>query len=399
MRPADLYRSPNALAPFYARFRVAERLLLTGHSHQAWPDRSLDGQVRAWEDAAEAVDQKWERAFAMAERVRRGFAAMLDDDSGDYALGANTHELVVRFLSALPLRQRPRLLTTDGEFHTLRRQLDRLAEEGIEVEKVPARPVEEIASRLARAIDDRTAAVLVSAVLFGSGAIVPGLDRVAAAAERAGAVLLVDVYHAVNVVPYPLAELGLSGAFAVGGGYKYCQMGEGNCFLRVPRGSDLRPIVTGWFAEFDALSEPPGGGVGYPEGPARWAGATYDPTSHYRAASVLDFFAEKGLSVPFLREVSQHQVGLLRDLFDALDLPEALVARDRALSVEATGGFLALASPRACELCRALAARGVATDHRGDTLRLGPAPYLSDDQLREAMAVLGEAARELAAAP
>jgi kynureninase len=261
---------------------------------------------------------------------------------------------------------------------------------------------------LARAVDDRTAAFLVSAVLFGSGAIVPGLDRVAAAAEREGAALLVDVYHAANVVPYPLGRLGLEGAFAVGGGYKYCQMGEGNCFLRVPRGSDLRPVATGWFAEFDALSEPPGGGVGapgsaarprvgYSEGPARWAGATYDPTSHYRAASVLDFFSEHGLGVLLLREVSQHQVGLLAELFDALDLPPALIDRDRALPLSATGGFLALAAPRAGELSRRLARRGVATDFRGEVLRLGPAPYLADGQLREAMAILGEVARELAA--
>jgi len=404
VRPADLYASPNALAPCYSRFRVASRLLLTGHSHQAWPDRSLDGQVRAWDDAAERVDGKWERAFAVADRVRRGFAQMLGDvlgdglapDRGAYALGANTHELVIRFLSALPLRSRPRLMTTDGEFHTLRRQLDRLAEEGIEVVKVPARPAAEIAERLARAVDDRTAAVLVSGVLFGSGAIVPGLDRVAAACERAGALLLVDVYHAANVVPFPLAQLGLERAFAVGGGYKYCQMGEGNCFLRVPEGSDLRPVVTGWYAEFDALAAPPGGGVGYGTGAARWAGATYDPTSHYRAAAVLDFFAERGMTVDLLREVSQHQVGLLIDLFDALDLPEALIARDRALPLVATGGFLALTSPHAGDLSRRLAARGVATDHRGDVLRLGPAPYLSDDQLREAMGILGEAARELA---
>jgi kynureninase len=32
----------------------------------------------------------------------------------------------------------------------------------------------------------------------------------------------------------------------------------------------------------------------------------------------------------------------------------------------------------------------VFTDHRGDILRLGPAPYVSDDQLTNAIAVLGE---------
>ena len=55
-----LYATPNALAPAYARFRVAERLLLTGHSHQAWPDCALEGQIQAFEDAARFVDDKWD---------------------------------------------------------------------------------------------------------------------------------------------------------------------------------------------------------------------------------------------------------------------------------------------------------------------------------------------------
>ena len=51
-----LRRSPNALAPHYSAFRVDERLLLTGHSHQAWPDVAREGQLEAFEDAARHVD-------------------------------------------------------------------------------------------------------------------------------------------------------------------------------------------------------------------------------------------------------------------------------------------------------------------------------------------------------
>jgi kynureninase len=36
----------------------------------------------------------------------------------------------------------------------------------------------------------------------------------------------------------------------------------------------------------------------------------------------------------------------------------------------------------------------VLADHRGDTLRLGPAPYLSDAQLDEAIGMLGEIVHE-----
>ena len=119
--------TPNALAEHYSRFDVAHRLLLTGHSHQAWPDVAREAQLEAWDDAARDVDDKWARAFAQADLVRAGFARLLGCAPKEVALAASTHELVVRFLSALPLSARPRLVTTDGEFHTLRRQLDRLA--------------------------------------------------------------------------------------------------------------------------------------------------------------------------------------------------------------------------------------------------------------------------------
>jgi len=393
--PESLHTSPNALARHYSRFRVAERLLLTGHSHQAWPDVGLEAQQRAWLDAAEYVDDKWEHAFAMADRVRRGFAQLLDDADGAIALGVNTHELVVRWLSALPLRRRPRLVTTAGEFHTIRRQLDRLAEEGITVVKVPALPAATLAERLAGTVDDRTSAVLVSAVLYENAHIVRDLTRVQAACRRAGAELLVDAYHALGAVPFSLRRDGLAEAFVVGGGYKYLQLGEGNCFLRIPPNCALRPVITGWFSEFQSLARgEPTGPVGYGPGAARFAGATYDPTSHYRAARVFDFFDAHELSPDLLRRVSQHQLGLLANRFDALDADPRLIRRDQAVTLPELGGFLALQAPRAEELCRRLRDRGVAADYRADVLRLGPAPYLADEQLNAAMERLGEVVGE-----
>lgn len=397
MNLAEIIATSNPLAPHYSRFRVAERLLLTGHSHQAWPDVGFEGQVEAWNDAAEHVDDKWERAFAKAERVRQGFARLLGDRRGVIALGQNTHELVTRFLSALPLGERPRLVTTDGEFHTLRRQMDRLAEVGaLQVIKVSAAPVDTLAERLSAAVDRRTAAVLTSSVLFANAQIVPGLSGALAVCHAAGAELLVDVYHHLNVVPFDLARDGLEDAFVVGGGYKYVQLGEGNCFLRVPPGRErLRPVLTGWFSEFALLTERPTGEVPYGQGAARWSGATYDPTSHYRAARVFEFLEAQGLSADLLREVSQHQVGLLAERFDALGLDPRCISRDREVPLTSLGGFLALRAPRAAVISKRLRKQGVWTDTRGDLLRLGPAPYLSDDQLRNSMERLGELAREL----
>jgi kynureninase len=252
-----------------------------------------------------------------------------------------------------------------------------------------------LATRLSSAVDDRTALVLVSAVFFDTGRIARGLGEVAASCRRHGSRLLVDAYHALNVVPFSVANDGIGDAFIVGGGYKYCQLGEGNCFLRIPVDTDLRPVVTGWFSEFTALADrqhPER--VVYGQGGDRLAGATYDPTSHYRAVAVFDFFREHGLTPELLREVSQHQISLLASTFDALDLDPAVISRDCDCPLGEVGGFLALRSPLATSLAQSLHARGVWTDARGEVLRLGPAPYLSDRQLRDAMGLLGEVVRE-----
>jgi kynureninase len=381
-----------ALAPHYSRFKVAERVLLTGHSHQAWPDVGFEAQQQAWLDAAAFVDDKWNRAMEQAARVRAGFARLLGDSPGNIALGQNTHELVVRWLSSLPFRQRRRVVTTDGEFHTIRRQLDRLAEEGIEVVRVVAHPVDSLAARMAATIDDTTVAVLVSSVLFQTAEIVPELDRVARACESHGAALLVDAYHHLNVVPFDVRAMQLDGAFVTGGGYKYCQLGEGNCFLRVPPGTRLRPVFTGWFAEFESVEdtrETQGGrhSVTYPSGAAAFTGATYDPTSHYRAAAVFDFHAAQGLTPERLRAVSVRQMGLLEREFDALDIDPSR-ARIERVAAGRRAGFLAIRMPRASEVVRALRHASVFADSRGDILRLGPAPYVTDDQLRAGITTL-----------
>jgi kynureninase len=379
----------NPLARHYSRFRVGERLLLTGHSHQAWPDVGFDGQQQAWLDAAELVDDKWERAAEQANRVRTGFARLLGDTPANIALGQNTHELVTRWLSALPFRVKSQMVISSGEFHTIRRQMDRFADEGVDVRKVDAHPIETLADRLAADVNDRTLAVLVSSVLFETAAIVPGLDRVAAACATHGAELLVDAYHHLNVVPFDLSSMGLERAFVTGGGYKYCQLGEGNCFLRVPDGCTLRPILTGWFAEFDAIESTRQERVAFGPGAAAFAGATYDPTSHYRAASVFDFHRQQALTADALRQISQRQVGLLIAAFERLDLPPA-VAHVEPLAPGQRGGFLAIRAPLARDLAHRLRERGVFVDARGDVLRMGPAPYLRDDQLMDAVAALGD---------
>ncbi len=379
--------SADNLSTYYQQFRVTERILLTGHSHQAWPDCALQGQLKAWQDAAEFVDAKWSRAFDKANQVRRGFAERLDDANGLYSLSQNTHDLLIRFLSALPLKRKPELITTNGEFHSIRRQLNRLEEEGIKITRVDNQRMESVVDNLIKAISNKTSAVLVSSVFFNNGQILEGLEKLASACDKYNTKLLIDVYHHINVVPFSIQQNNLENAYIIGGGYKYCQLGEGNCFLRFPEHCRLRPVITGWLAEFKALEKvsEKNAKVGYQNTENRFAGATYDPTSHYRAVEVFDFFKEKKLTPQRLRDISQHQIGLLMQGFDDADFDHRVIKKFSTYGLPTTAGFFALQSKYAKKIQRLLMKHDVYTDVRADVLRLGPAPYLSDQQLEKAL--------------
>jgi kynureninase len=376
----------EALQAHYKHFRVNDRILLTGHSHQAWPDVARAAQLDAFDDAAQWVDDKWDNAFAKADTLRQFYLDRLGDRHGEIVLGTNTQELLVRWLSALPLQAHAKIITTDGEFHSMRRLLDRLNETNIDVVKVASQPVATLADRLLAEVDSKTAAVMCSMVMFKTSEIVPHIDSLARQLRTQAIPLLLDAYHLVNVVPFSMDDHELHDVFVVGGGYKYCQFGEGNCFLRVPKQCDWRPVVTGWYAEFANLNQAPGQAVQY--GTGRWAfeGSTYDPTSHYRAASVIEFFNQQGLNVDTLRAINQAQLRVLLRELHRYAWPQDIQLPDD--NIEQRGGFLVLKTERAAALVSALRESNIFTDSRQNNLRIGPAPYITEAQLMAAVAEL-----------
>ena len=91
-------------------------------------------------------------------------ALLLGDPDGLYSLAGNTHDLLVRFLSALPLAERSET-GHDGLRVSLDAPPDWIASPrlGLEIiEKVTSHPAETVGDRLAAAtVCDRTAAVMV----------------------------------------------------------------------------------------------------------------------------------------------------------------------------------------------------------------------------------------------
>ncbi|MCL1125356.1 kynureninase [Shewanella surugensis] len=382
--------SSNLLQPHYSDFNVESRILLSGHSHQAWPNVAKQGLLASFDDAALHIDDKWQTAFKKADRVKDFYLNLLGEPNGEITLAASTHELILRFLSDLAQLKvkkphRPiKIITTDGEFHSMRRQLDRLQDIHFIIEKVSVIPSKTLATRIIERLDKTTDAVMLSAVFFSNSEVFNNIGQVAQAADSLSIPCLVDAYHALNVIPFNLNDWQLNSAFVIGGGYKYCQAGEGNCFMRIPKNYHGSPLITGWFAEFESLDKQ-SSSVGYSMGQAAFSGSTYDPASHYRAAAVFDFFADQALTDLTLQQINQVQVNTLYTGIQSIN-PNVLALPQHG--IENNAGFLSLTTPQAQTWVAELAKHDILCDSRSNQLRLGPAPYVSNAQLDKTLEMI-----------
>lgn len=368
----------------FSRFLGADpdRLHAAAHSHHPWPDVTYDAHMRAWEDAARLADDKWDSIFArLLPSVRSKVAAVLGlGDPETVVFAPNTHELVVRVASNLA---RPfRVLTTDSEFHSFARQVRRWEEAGIaRADRVPARPFATFGDRLVDAYDGQDL-VLFSHVHFNSAYVTPELPALVDSFPEPSLVV-VDGYHGFLALPTDLSPVA-DRAFYVAGGYKYAMAGEGACFMHVPPSAPSRPVDTGWFAGFGALTENPDA-VPYATGGQRYAGATADHSGLYRLEAVLAWLEREGVST---EQIHGHVTSLQRRLLGGL--PASLVSRLLAVGEE-RGHFLAFELDDAAGLYHRLHRRKVITDYRADRWRVGLGIYHDEDDIDRLADEIGRA--------
>ena len=349
------------------------RLHLAAHSHHLWPDASFAGQVEAWDDAARLADRKWDRIMGEVwpEAQRHVADELGTGDPGAVVFAGNTHDLLIRLAAACPRRggHALRVLTTEGEFHSARRQLARWEESGEAV--VTRLPVtSELPAQMIAAAADHDL-LFVSQLMFGTGTLVD-VAGIAAVGRADGPWVVVDGYHSFMGIEQPFGGTLGETAFFVGGGYKYVMAGEGCAFMHCPPGFGPRPPITGWYAEFDELNLAPGQ-VGYAPDAMRFMGATFDASGLYRFNAVRRMLDAEGLTTAVISaQVAQLQARLVEAIAGTA-LGQAILLNP--LDGRPHARFLAYRSPRAAAWQADLSAKDCITDVRGDVLRIGLGLY------------------------
>jgi selenocysteine lyase/cysteine desulfurase len=347
---------------------------MAAHSHHLWPDASYEGQLAAWNDAALLADDKWDKVMGEVwPAAQRSVAAELNlPDANTIVFAPNTHDLLLRIVSAMDRKRPLRVLSTDGEFHSFHRQSTRWVESGaFDLERIAVDGPDFPRRFIERAAKGDFDLIFVSHVMFGSGQVFDQLGELAALARTDGPWIVVDGYHAFMAIDIDLSPVA-DRIFYLAGGYKYAMTGEGAAFMHAPNGFGARPEITGWFASFDELAAKQGA-VGYAPDARRYLGATFDPSALYRFNAVQTMLKREGLTT---QTVNAHVGALMLRLMDQIKgtpLGKARLINGDIRQPRAR--FLALESSSASTWQAELARLGVVTDSRGDVLRIGLAIY------------------------
>ncbi|MFI5312095.1 MAG: aminotransferase class V-fold PLP-dependent enzyme, partial [Gemmatimonadales bacterium] len=373
----------DPLLRYRREFPILERATyLVSHSLGAMP-RSVPSRlaeyasqwaelgVRAW------AKGWWELPLTAGDEI----APLLGAGAGQVAMVPTVSFAQAVVLSALDYSApRDTIVMTALDFPSVRYVYEHLAPRlGARVVTVPSSDgIEVDEDRLCAAIDERTRLVAISHVLFRSACVLD-VARITAHAHRMGAVVALDAYHSVGVIPVDVHAIGAD--FLTGGVLKWLCGGPGGCFLYASAAMTARyaPALTGWqahahpFAFADEME--------YASGAARWLGGT--PVIPALFANVEGPRIVRDAGIQAIRAKSVRQTARLVALAAARGY-RAVAPADPSRR----GGTVAFDVPHAAEVAQALLARDVIIDFRpGAGIRVAPHFYTSDDEIER---VVGE---------
>jgi len=342
----------------------------TARNLAAYADAWATRGVRAWED------RWWEMPAEVGNRI----ATIIGAANGSVSMHENVTTAHLVALSCLrPSQTRRRIVCTAMDFPSMVYLFRAQEANGFELRVVPGDDDLTVrADRMLDAIDETTAVVAFSHVLFRTSYIMDAAAIVTRAHE-AGAAVILDTYQSAGIIPVDVARLGVD--FAVGGCLKWLCGGPGNAFLytRPDLLKTMRPAFTGW------VSHPNPFAFDIDEGSLRddalhMMNGTPAIPAYYAALAGLDIINEVG--VDRIRAKSKALTARLLARIDECGFTSA-ASRDP----ERLAGTVAVTVPDAALVARTLKAREFIVDYRPPVgVRISPHFYNTIDEVDAIMA-------------
>ena len=279
--------------------------------------------------------------------------------------------------------QRNKIVTSALDFPSMQYIWEAQQKVGARVEVVPSDdgvtiPLE----RLIEAIDDETGLVALSHVSFRSSYRVDPV-AIVERAHRHGALVLLDTYQSAGAVELKAAEWGVD--FLIGGTIKWLCGGPacGYLYVRPDLQRELQPRLTGWVAHeapFD-FAPPP---ARYDNSVRRFAQGTPSIPALYSVLPGLQII--EAIGVKTIQAESRRRTELMIDF--ALERGWKV---NSPRDVNERGGSLMIYVDDGPAMVKRLAQRKVFVDCRpGVGLRMSPHFFNTDEEVREALAILAE---------
>jgi kynureninase len=380
----------DPLLEFRAEFPILDRVTyLVSNSLGAMP-RAVDDRLAEYAEQWSSLGVRaWAKGWwEMPVRVGDEIAPLIGAGPGEIAMLPNVTIAQTSVLSALDYSGgRDTIVMTELDFPSVRYVYDALATRlGARIVVVPSDDGVGIdAQRVIDAIDERTRLVAISHVLFRS-AYVMDVEPIIRRAHEVGALVSLDAFHAVGVIPVDVKALGAD--FLSGGVLKWLCGGPGGAFLyAAPEAtSRLAPSFTGWQAHAHPFAFEPE--MEYADHAWRWLNGTPPIPALYAAIEGPRIVRRAGIAN--VREKSVRQTSRLIELADARGY-RVNAPRDPARR----GGTVAFDVPHAYGVAQALLANDVIVDYRPNAgIRVAPHFYTSDDELLRAVEMIDDILRE-----
>ncbi len=379
MTDATRLAAPGGLSRFRSSFPLLDRVTYFNACSLGPLPRSgaaaVSDFLRTWdEQGAPAWFTEWLPRLAV---LRRRLEQLLHAPEGTVALAPSVSVALATSVSALlGLTSRRKVLVGALDFPTLGHQF--LSRPDVIVEFVPSAdgvsiPAQEFAAR----IDEQTAIVATTHVLYATGAV-QDVRAISDAAHKAGAYCLIDGYQSVGCIPVDVAETGAD--VFIAGCLKWLSGGPGTAFTYcspelVPR---MRPVgATGWMAarevpsfDLEQLDLAPDA--------RRLETGTWAVPSHLAALAGLELVLEAGAEniQARLRALTGKIIERCQDA--GLDLRTPVEAERRC-------GIVSISCAEPERVVRQLAAGGLVADERPGVLRLSPHWAVGDAELDDGM--------------